>query len=124
MKRIFFVVLLLISVVTLVACASEEEYPNDGGRKVDDTVDDEIKDDNQDQLLELTLTELAMYDGKDGSKAYIAVAGKIYDVTDEWTNGSHNGVNAGGDVSEEILNAPHGESVLENLEQVGTLIDE
>ena len=74
--------------------------------------------------LELTLPELAMFDGKDGNKAYVAVDGKVYDVTGiaAWTEGAHNGAMAGTDISEGIQASPHGLSKLEGLPLVGTLL--
>ena len=73
--------------------------------------------------LELTLEELAAYDGKNGNPAYVAVDGVIYDVTNAkgWDNGTHNGYSAGQDLTDAIQKAPHGESVLKDLPVVGTL---
>jgi predicted heme/steroid binding protein len=70
-----------------------------------------------------TTSELATYDGLNGHKAYIAVSGKVYDVTnvEGWNSGSHQGVQAGQDLTQIILMAPHGKSVLDNLKVVGTL---
>ncbi|WP_422484883.1 cytochrome b5 domain-containing protein [Gudongella sp. DL1XJH-153] len=71
-----------------------------------------------------TLEELAEYDGTDGSEAYVAVDGVVYDVTDSdmWNAGSHNGYQAGQDLSEEIKDiSPHGVSVLDRMPIVGTL---
>lgn len=70
-----------------------------------------------------TLDELKDYDGKEGRKAYIAVDGVVYDVTNvaAWQGGIHHGNNAGNDVSDRIVKAPHGKSTLEKLEVVGKL---
>lgn len=70
-----------------------------------------------------TLDELKNYDGKEGRKAYIAVDGVVYDVTNvaTWQGGTHHGNNAGNDVSDRIVKAPHGKSILEKLEVVGKL---
>lgn len=70
-----------------------------------------------------TLDELKNYDGKEGRKAYIAVDGVVYDVTNvaAWQGGTHHGNNAGNDVSDRIFKAPHGKSTLEKLEVVGKL---
>lgn len=70
-----------------------------------------------------TLDELKNYDGKEGRKAYIAVDGVVYDVTNvaAWQGGTHHGNNAGSDVSDRIVKAPHGKSILEKLEVVGKL---
>lgn len=74
---------------------------------------------------EFTTTELAAYNGLNGQKAYIAVSGKVYDVSsaEGWKNGNHNGVQAGQDLTTIITSAPHGASVLKNLKVVGTLVN-
>ncbi len=77
-------------------------------------------------LLELTLEELKQYDGKNGNRAYVAVDGVIYDVTDlaKWKNGEHNGYSAGQDLTDIIKNkSPHGVKKLEGVPVVGTLVD-
>lgn len=77
-------------------------------------------------MLSLTAQELALFDGKDGMPAYVAVDGKVYDVTDvpQWQGGTHQGqYEAGQDLSEAIHNAsPHGLSVLEDLPVVAVLL--
>ncbi|NCC79319.1 MAG: cytochrome B5 [Clostridia bacterium] len=76
--------------------------------------------------LELTLEELAEYDGQDGNKAYIAIDGNIYDVTNlpPWSGGVHNDFPAGQDYTEEIREvSPHGLSPIEDLEPVGTIVE-
>ena len=73
---------------------------------------------------EFTLDELKEYDGQNGNKAYVAVDGVVYDVTDvgAWKNGEHkNGITAGKDLSEEINKSPHGKDVLKDLPVVGKL---
>lgn len=72
-----------------------------------------------------TLEELAIYDGIGENKAYIAVDGKVYDVTNRegWGEGNHNGAIAGTDLTELILSSPHGKDVLSGLTVVGTLAD-
>jgi len=77
------------------------------------------------ETVELTLKELAAYNGEDGMPAYVAVDGKIYDVTDhpQWTTGEHGGNLAGTDISEKLKGAPHGVSKLDELTQVGQLVD-
>ncbi len=76
--------------------------------------------------LELTLAELAMYNGKDGQPAYVAVDGVIYDVSayPKWKNGDHNGYSAGNDLTEIIkTKSPHGVAKLKGVPVVGKLID-
>ena len=77
-------------------------------------------------LLELTLDELKAYDGSNGNPAYIAIEGKVYDVTDipNWTGGSHNGFKAGLDLTEEMKEiSPHGLSKLQLVQEVGIIIE-
>lgn len=77
--------------------------------------------------LELTIEELAEFDGKDGAKAYIAVDGVVYDVTNvrEWAGGSHWGkFSAGRDLTTEIKTlSPHGVSKLTGVPVVGKIVD-
>jgi len=74
-----------------------------------------------------TQDELALYDGLEGRKAYIAVDGVVYDVTDipQWQDGLHQGrFQAGKDYSQEIRSeSPHGLSMLSRAERVGVLAD-
>ena len=80
----------------------------------------------QDTSVEMTLEELSEYDGQDGSPAYIAVDGVIYDVSDVsfWSGGLHNGFSAGNDLTEQIKTiSPHGVSKLKGLPVVGTLAE-
>lgn len=88
-------------------------------------VDEDPDDDPDDELKTFTLDELAQFNGQNGSKAYIAVDGKVYDVSaiGAWTGGTHNGIVAGTDASSFINQAPHGRSVLEDLPVVGQLDD-
>jgi predicted heme/steroid binding protein len=72
-----------------------------------------------------TLEELKQYDGKNGRPAYIAYKGKVYDVSDDflWVDGDHQGEHqAGGDLTESLSRAPHGEETLERVKQIGVLV--
>ncbi|MDD4323764.1 MAG: cytochrome b5 domain-containing protein [Eubacteriales bacterium] len=78
--------------------------------------------------MTFTLEELAEYDGKDGNRAYIAVDGIVYDVTDieAWAGGTHadGQFTAGKDYSDEIREiSPHGTGVLSRAVVVGSLVD-
>lgn len=75
----------------------------------------------------MTLTELESYDGRDGRRAYIAVNGTIYDVTDSprWENGLHPPDHqAGQDLTDELSSAPHVRTVIERFPVVGKLAEE
>jgi len=72
----------------------------------------------------MTPEELATFDGREGRRAYVAVNGKVYDVTDSprWQGGRHEGAHqAGGDLTEELKAAPHVRSVVERFQVVAIL---
>ena len=72
----------------------------------------------------MTLAELARNNGQNGSPAYVAVNGTIYDVTESprWQNGQHPPDHqAGQDLTEELASAPHVRAVVERFPVVGTL---
>lgn len=74
----------------------------------------------------LTRKELARYSGRDGSAAYIAYEGRVYDVTDSplWRNGRHwIRIQAGQDLTGSLAQAPHGTDLLERVPQIGILIE-
>jgi predicted heme/steroid binding protein/uncharacterized membrane protein len=74
---------------------------------------------------ELTLEELASYDGKDGRPAWFAFEGKIYDATQSrlWKQGVHMGRhNAGSDLTEALSLAPHDREKVTVMTAVGELI--
>ena len=77
---------------------------------------------------DMNLEQLSQYNGKNGQKAYIAVDGKIYDVSnnDEWKNGEHipteGRLKAGIDATKAMDSSPHGRKVLKKLPMVGNLI--
>ena len=72
----------------------------------------------------MTLQELARFDGREGRHAYVAVSGKIYDVTDSplWADGDHQGAHqAGRDLTEELRTAPHVRMVIDRFPIVDQL---
>ena len=77
-------------------------------------------------MLELTLAELARFDGRAGAPAYIAFQGKVYDVSRSflWQQGRHQVLHAAGkDLTGEIEAAPHTAAMLERVPIVGNLAD-
>jgi predicted heme/steroid binding protein len=75
-------------------------------------------------MREFTEEELAQYDGKDGTPAYIAYKRKVYDVTHSflWQRGRHQVLHqAGADLTDSLSEAPHGDDLLERIPIIGTL---
>jgi len=75
-------------------------------------------------LKEFSDEELRKYNGKNGTPAYIAYDGKVYDVSESflWKDGNHEVLhNAGVDLTDAMKHAPHSGNVLEKFPVVGTL---
>lgn len=75
------------------------------------------------QVKEFTLEELAQYNGGGGMPAYVAVKGIVYDVSVQaaWGGGTHFGLTAGKDLTEEF-NSCHGlANILDKLPKVGVI---
>ena len=75
-------------------------------------------------MQEFDPKSLEKYDGLQGRPCYVAVDGKVYDISgsDLWNKGRHMEThNAGRELSEALKNAPHGEDVLSKFPQVGIL---
>jgi predicted heme/steroid binding protein len=73
-----------------------------------------------------TRESLADFDGKDGRPAYVAFAGKVYDLTGSvmWEGGEHEGEHsAGADLTAEMDDAPHFPEELDSFPLVGSLAD-
>jgi predicted heme/steroid binding protein len=77
------------------------------------------------QNRDMSAEELAAFNGKDGSPAYIAYQGTVYDVSNSrlWKGGNHLGKHpAGFDLTEALKQAPHGEDRMARLPVVGKLL--
>lgn len=81
----------------------------------------EVEKNDMDSLPVFNAETLKEYNGENGQRAYVAVDGIVYDVTDvpEWQSPHGNGYTPGFDYSEEIKLSPHGKSKLNSLEIVG-----
>ena len=118
LKRTALIMTMLLILLMAMGCSSEEPQVETEEPMVSEPVEDE------EDLPTFTLEELAEFDGKDGARAYVAVQGVVYDVTDlpRWEGGTHNGYDAGQDLTDIILNkSPHGLSTLERATKVGLL---
>jgi predicted heme/steroid binding protein len=68
--------------------------------------------------------ELSQFNGKNGTRTYIAYQGRVYDVTGSfhWQNGKHWVTHyAGQDLTAELSEAPHGADMLGRFPIVGNL---
>ncbi len=124
LKRTALIMTMLLILLMAMGCSSEEPQVETEEPMVSEPVEDEENVENEEDLPTFTLEELAEFDGKDGARAYVAVQGVVYDVTDlpRWEGGTHNGYDAGQDLTDIILNkSPHGLSTLERATKVGLL---
>ena len=74
--------------------------------------------------MNIDKNELASNNGKDSKPSYIAVNGKVYNVSESrlWKNGIHmNRHEAGKDLSNDLSIAPHGTEVFNKFTQVATM---
>ena len=72
-----------------------------------------------------TMEELRKCNGSDGSTAYVAYEGKVYDVSQSfhWRRGVHQVTHhAGCDLTEVLKGAPHGRDMLDKFPIVGELL--
>ncbi|MDO5096249.1 MAG: cytochrome b5 domain-containing protein [Peptostreptococcaceae bacterium] len=132
-KNVILIAAALVLSLSLVACGNKTEQNAEGTtpppatENQDDKGDDKADESMEDMALEeYTLEDLAKFNGKDGMPAYIAVDGKVYDVTDHpaWKDGGHNGYEAGKDLTEALKkDSPHGAVKLEELTVVGKIIE-
>ena len=68
--------------------------------------------------------QLALRNGQDKPEIWVAYKKTIYDVSISrlWRDGKHYEHWAGQDLTDELPEAPHTESVFEKFEQVGVLV--
>jgi predicted heme/steroid binding protein len=74
---------------------------------------------------EFTPEDLELFDGREGRRSFIAVGGRVHDLTDsgKWPAGSHFQRHAAGnDLTAALAQAPHGEEKLASFPVVGTLV--
>lgn len=75
-------------------------------------------------IPQFTKSQLALRNGQDKPMIWVAYKGLIYDVTESrlWKNGKHYEHWAGQDLTEELTDAPHSESVFHKFTVIGKLI--
>lgn len=117
-NRIFLMTLIMLA-FALVGCSSEAETSTNGSSETPAPVEENLVEERV-----FTLEELKAYNGKEGSPAYIAVNGMVYDVSNSsrWRDGNHNGFDAGQDLTDALYNdSPHGDRTLANVPVVGRI---
>ncbi|MDD3477577.1 MAG: cytochrome b5 domain-containing protein [Candidatus Izemoplasmatales bacterium] len=109
MKKFLSILAIIGITLSLAACATQNAVDQSNTLSVSGTT--------------MTLEQLAQYTGANGSTAYIAVDGVIYDVTHVFVNGTHQGMHLGGtDATAVFAMSPHSASLLKTLPVVGTLV--
>lgn len=124
-KHLLFIGIMIFLAIFLVGCSSQSGN-SEKTQEETQVVESEspVMTSKASEALELTLEELAKFDGKNGNPSYVAVDGIIYDVSEivQWKDGEHQGrVSAGKDLSKEIESSPHGKSMLEKAKKIGIL---
>ena len=76
------------------------------------------------KIKTFTLEELAKYDGKNGNRAYVAVRGVVYDVTNTptWETLTHFGMSAGKDLTTPFASCHSATVILRVLPIVGRIV--
>ncbi len=71
-----------------------------------------------------TKSQLALRNGQDKDEIWVAYKGKIYDVTKSrlWRNGKHYEHWAGQDLTPELADAPHLDTVFDKFDCIGELV--
>ncbi|MBN2241699.1 MAG: hypothetical protein JW793_03335 [Acidobacteria bacterium] len=75
-------------------------------------------------MKEFDPKSLEEFDGREGRPAYVAVKGKVFDLSESelWKTGEHMSRHAAGrEQGESLENAPHGEEVFDKFRQVGII---
>jgi predicted heme/steroid binding protein len=112
---IILITLIIILLLAVTACSAAQSSATTTGSQTTAGTTEQT----------FTLEQLAKFDGQNGNKAYIAVDGVVYDVTDVavWDHKQHAGkFTAGKDYSAELKSqAPHGASMLSQAKRVGVL---
>ena len=117
-RKLVLMLLAMVMALMLIACG------NGNGNDDANDFDTENGDAAYEALPVMTMEEVEANDGQDGADAYVVVDGIVYDVTDspQWTDGSHQGHQAGQDLTEELLeDSPHGEGVMDDFEPIGRI---
>ena len=99
-------------------------YPNPSQNYFQSSQTNTTNNLNQNNALQpqktFTLSQLAKYNGLNGSPAYVAVDGTVYDLSSVFINGNHFGYSAGQDLTNAFY-SHHYSSILARFPIVGVL---
>lgn len=75
------------------------------------------------ELKEFTYSQLALRNGQDRKEIWVAYQGIIYDVSESrlWREGKHYEHWAGQDLTDELPDAPHTDTVFKKFKAMGKL---
>lgn len=75
-------------------------------------------------MIGYTIQQLSLRNGNDKPEIWVAFKGIIYDVSESrlWKNGKHYEHWAGQDLTSELKDAPHSDSVFKKFNVVGKLL--
>lgn len=123
-KRLLALAFSLIFMLAILGGCSNQEQPKEPQNQAQENGQAQSANEPVGSL-EISMTELAKYNGQDGNPAYVAVDGVVYDVTEHpnWNEGMHGKVSAGQDISQMLKASPHGYSKLEGLKAVGKIVE-
>jgi len=123
-ERLLSLAFSMVFMLAILGGCSNQEQPKEPQKQAQENGQEQNAKDPE-VSLEISMDELAKYNGKDGNPAYIAVDGIVYDVTEHpnWNEGMHGKVSAGQDISQLLKDAPHGYSKLEGLKAVGKIVE-
>lgn len=114
----------VLATMLLFASCSSGNTTNEVSSTINNEVSSEQQQEEQ-ELIEYTVDTLAGHNGKDGARAYVAVNGLVYDITDSpaWQDGGHQGQVAGVDITAMMeSDSPHGVGKVDEWPIVGKYV--
>lgn len=126
-------IILIIILVAIILVSAAAGFLLIQNSKSSQTTQTKQTDNNQtnnsksDSTQGITLEEVAKHTGKDGNSCWVVVDGTVYEIGGFalWADGVHSTsggrARCGKDLSEVILQSPHGKSKLKLLKEVGPL---
>lgn len=124
------IIIILVVIILLSAAAGFLLLQNSKGSQATQTKQsngNQVNSSVSDEPQRISLDEVAKHTGKDGNSCWVAVDGVVYEIGGFalWADGLHSPsggrARCGKDLSEVILQSPHGKSKLKLLKEIGPL---